>query len=161
MEPLIDPRLAAARARAAIAYAGLDHAELEKLTGLDVAMIRRITSKANPRDGRIERLWAIADACDVPRAFMESGWLLTGAEEANEDTRTRLQNAETQLAALVSSRGRIDEVERELREVREQVADLTRERLAQRQREAAERERARRDRTPETPGAEDASAEGE
>jgi transcriptional regulator with XRE-family HTH domain len=73
-EPLIDPRHAAARARAAIGYAGLNHAEVEKRTGLDVAMIRRITAKKNPRDARIERLWAIADACDVPRGFMERGF---------------------------------------------------------------------------------------
>jgi transcriptional regulator with XRE-family HTH domain len=96
VEPLIDPRAAAARARAAIAYAGLEHSDVEKATGLDVAMIRRITSKASPRDGRVERLWAIADACGVPRSFMERGFdALAEAENAQ-----RIEGLASDLAAL-------------------------------------------------------------
>lgn len=96
MEPLIPPRAAAARARAAIAYAGLEHSDIEKKTGLDVAMVRRITSKASPRDGRLERLWAIADACDVPRAFMEQGFdALAEAENAQ-----RIEALASEVAAL-------------------------------------------------------------
>lgn len=71
---LIPPADAARRARAAVAYAGLEIPEITKRTGIASGTIRNILSRTRPSSGTIERLWSIADACDVPRSFMEDGW---------------------------------------------------------------------------------------
>ena len=73
-ERLIDPRFAAARVRAALAYANLSHEETALRTGLSVPTLRRIVSASSPRGAGIEELWAIADACGVPRGFIEDGF---------------------------------------------------------------------------------------
>lgn len=74
MQPLIEPVDAARRARAAMAYAGLDAKEVAQLTNIGKATLDRITSRTNPQSGTIDRLWIIADACQVPRSFMEHGF---------------------------------------------------------------------------------------
>jgi transcriptional regulator with XRE-family HTH domain len=71
---LIPAHAAAARARAAMAYSGLEISEISELTGITVGTLRNIRSNTRPRGGRLERLFAIADATGVPREFMEHGW---------------------------------------------------------------------------------------
>lgn len=65
----------AARVRAAIAYSGLRTDEIAQRTGddLGVATLRRITSISRPRGATLEELWRIADACQVPRSWLERG----------------------------------------------------------------------------------------
>lgn len=72
--PLVAPSESARRVRAAIAYSGLDHEEVAERTYIHAGTIRRIASRTKPRPATIEELWAIADACNVPRAFMEHGF---------------------------------------------------------------------------------------
>lgn len=104
--PLIPAPLAAARARAAIAYSGLEHEEVAQRSGLSVSVIRRITSKSHPRDGTLERLVAIAEACDgIPRWFMEHGWhppaeLLHPGHQA-----ARLDAIEDEISLLLEAAG--------------------------------------------------------
>lgn len=98
--PLISPERAAARARAAIAYAGLEHADVADVTGMSLSMVRRITSKTTPRDATIERLWAIADACSVPRGFMEHGWAPFSTGASIDELREGQRSLEARLATL-------------------------------------------------------------
>jgi hypothetical protein len=57
-----------------MAYSGLEIAELSRLTGITTGTLRNIRSSTRPRGGRLERLFAIADATGVLREFMEHGW---------------------------------------------------------------------------------------
>jgi hypothetical protein len=65
----------AARVRAALAYSGLRNPEvLERMGGLmSDATLRRITSAANPRGASEHELAKLAEACGVPRAWLELG----------------------------------------------------------------------------------------
>src|SRR4051794_19514722 len=73
-EPAHDePHRTAARVRAAIAYSGKGHDEIGRATGLGIGKVRRIASPANPRGASVLELWSIADACGVPRAWLEVG----------------------------------------------------------------------------------------
>lgn len=98
---LVDAAEAAARVRAALGYAGLTvkQAPTEpRLKDADItyATLTRIVSATNPRGADIEELWAIADACGVPRRFMERGFVEL-AEAAQAD---RLEALANDLAAL-------------------------------------------------------------
>lgn len=74
---LIAPETAAKRARAALELAPYSREELERRAeerGLRSAAFARIVAKTNPRGFKtIEELWALADACEVPRWFLENG----------------------------------------------------------------------------------------
>lgn len=59
----------ARRIRAARAYAGLSTAALAERIGLGTQTIKRI--EAERRIARRFELWAIAEACGMPRAFFE------------------------------------------------------------------------------------------
>jgi hypothetical protein len=65
----------AARVRAALAYSGLRNPEvLERMGGLmSDATLRRITSAANPRGASEYELAKLAEACGVPRSWLELG----------------------------------------------------------------------------------------
>jgi transcriptional regulator with XRE-family HTH domain len=78
---LVAPTDAARRTRAAIAYSGLELSEVAERTGIPPGTLRNIMSRTAPKSGRIERLWAIADACGIPRAFMEDGWAAVAVAE--------------------------------------------------------------------------------
>jgi transcriptional regulator with XRE-family HTH domain len=91
---LLPPAEAARRARSAIAYSGLEHHEIAAKTGLDVSKIRRIASRTKPRGASLEELWEIADACGVPRSFMEEGF----SEAASADE--RVEELERDLGAV-------------------------------------------------------------
>jgi hypothetical protein len=69
----LEPHRIAARVRAAIAYSGRAHEEVGRLSGLGIGKVRRIASPANPRGASLLELWSIADACGVPRAWLEVG----------------------------------------------------------------------------------------
>jgi hypothetical protein len=102
VRPLVDPVDAAARVRAALAYANLNvkqAPEQQRLKDADIsyATLTRIVSATTPRGADIEELWAIADACDVPRRFMEQGF----REEPTEaDLAHRIEELANDLAAL-------------------------------------------------------------
>lgn len=71
---LIEAKVAAARTRAALAYANIDVKRSGDRIGISSATMARIVSPSNPRGASIEELWQIADACKVPRWFMEQGF---------------------------------------------------------------------------------------
>lgn len=76
--PLPSPETVAARTRAALAYANIkltDKGEPVSVGAISQPTMARIISPTNPRGVKsLEELWAIADACGVPRAFMEEGF---------------------------------------------------------------------------------------
>lgn len=76
------PVEAAARARAAIAYSGLSREDVAERSGLALALLSNITSRTRPSGGTLDRLFLVADACGVPRSFMERGW--GAVEKAHE-----------------------------------------------------------------------------
>ena len=100
MQPLIPPVDAARRARAAMAYAGLDAKDVAQATDIGKATLDRITSRTNPQNGTIDRLWTIADACQVPRSFMEHGFATEPAIEAPADLAGRLASLEAEVRLL-------------------------------------------------------------
>lgn len=63
----------AARVRAAVAYCGESFERIGQRSGLGVAKLRRIASAAEPRGATPLELWGIADACGVPRTWLEVG----------------------------------------------------------------------------------------
>jgi len=71
---LISPPEAARRVRAALAYAGTSHADISKATGITAGTLRNMTSHSRPSGGSLDRLYLIAEACGVPRWFMEHGF---------------------------------------------------------------------------------------
>lgn len=95
---LIDASAAASRARAAIAFANIRHADLAARTGISVPTLRRIVSADTPRGASIEELWAIADATRVPRAFMEHGFTQAAPAGDQPVSDDQLRNAAALLA---------------------------------------------------------------
>lgn len=75
MPTLIDPEIARRRARAAMEYRGLSWRELARRSGLSPDTVRRIVSPSSPRGFySSDERDAIADACEVPRWFLERGF---------------------------------------------------------------------------------------
>lgn len=83
--PLIAADEVARRVRAAAAYAGIDHDELAAATGITVPTLRRIVSKSAPRGASAEERWSIADACQVPRWFLETGFAIVDPAAGSGD----------------------------------------------------------------------------
>lgn len=108
---LIDPEEAARRVRAALAYADIDVKASPAATGISYATMQRIVSPTSPRGATIEQLWAIADACDVPRRFMEHGFT---SSDVPEDIESQLSEIRDVLVAQAAA----DE------QLRRQLADL-------------------------------------
>ncbi len=106
------PDESARRARAAIAFSGLDYREIEKATGFSDPTLRRITSRKSPRRTSLEELWAIADACGVPRSFMEEGFAEGGPapEERLEAVEHQLRTQGQQLKAIEERLGSLTSV---------------------------------------------------
>jgi transcriptional regulator with XRE-family HTH domain len=71
---LVPPPEAARRVRAAMGYSGMTFPELAAKTGLKKDLLRNIASRTRPSGGTLDRLYVIADACRIPRQFMEHGW---------------------------------------------------------------------------------------
>jgi hypothetical protein len=100
----------AARVRAALAYANIkltDKGSPVKVGSISQATMARIISPTNPRGASVEELWAIADACGVPRSFMEEGF--APLERPVSDVERRLyeleERLETRLAAIERANG--------------------------------------------------------
>lgn len=104
---LIAPAEAARRARAAMGYAGLDYDELAAKTGITVGTLRNITSRSRPQSGSIDRLYAVADACGVPRTFMDEGWSrYDGTVEGRlEELKSYLQNVALAVESIATATG--------------------------------------------------------
>jgi hypothetical protein len=92
------PETVAARARAALAYANIKLTEKGtpvKVGSVTQATMARIISPTNPRGAAsIDELWEIADACGVPRSFMEEGF----SESVSADE--RVEELERDLGAV-------------------------------------------------------------
>lgn len=69
------PEHTAARVRATLAYANLRYEDVAERTDgtLTASTLRRIASASNPRGAELNELWSIADACQVPRDWLERG----------------------------------------------------------------------------------------
>jgi transcriptional regulator with XRE-family HTH domain len=91
----------ARRVRAARAYAGLSVNELAERIGLGLQTIKRIES--GKRAARRFEIWAIAEACNLPREFFEIDLdLLSRRSAALQETLARvderLERLERQLS---------------------------------------------------------------
>jgi transcriptional regulator with XRE-family HTH domain len=92
----------ARRVRAARAYAGLSVTELANRIGLGLQTIKRIES--GKRAARRFEVWAIAEACGLPREFFEADLDLlnrraTALQETLVRVEERLERIERQMAA--------------------------------------------------------------
>lgn len=95
VQSLVSPAEAARRARAAIAYAGLEDKEVAEATHIRPGTLRNILSRTRPSGGTPERLAAIASACKVPASFMEVGF--APLERPMEDVERRVYELERDL----------------------------------------------------------------
>jgi transcriptional regulator with XRE-family HTH domain len=162
------------RVRAARAYAfGADRGrdEVAKAINVSTRTLSRIESGRRPLSD--EEKAAVAQACGLPPEFFSIDFSAAERPANGEiaprlvqleqlvrdldpvDTRTRLRNAETQLASLVQTREHLTELQSEVRSLQSQLEALTQEALARRQRDALERESGRRASSRGIPGAED------
>jgi hypothetical protein len=144
------------RIRAAMTLAAIDFGELARRIdrpGMKERTLRGMATAGDRQTAQPHHLRYIAEACGMSPSFFTVDFSADLATDA--ELRTRLQNAETQLASLVGLADRFNGLEQELREVRDQTEQLTQESLERRQREAGERESARRATRPGTPGARD------
>lgn len=96
---LIDPTIAAARVRAVLGFAGIEITKWGTRRGVTQSNIDRIASRQGKRGGSIDELWAIADECGVPRAFMTEGF--GPLEEAVSERVDVLENALAVLLPLL------------------------------------------------------------
>lgn len=83
------------RVRAAWAYSGLSQEELAERVGINVRTLEGYLRKSRANTPTLDDAFAIADACWVPRWFIEEGF---GEEEA--DMRERLVAVETAFKEL-------------------------------------------------------------
>lgn len=144
--------------RAARAYANLKQPELAKASGVGYATIKRIENEQRPP--MLEELRAIADACDVPRPFLEHGFGTPDDQDGETDrrvvrleqlvreldpadTRTRLRNVESQVASLV---GAVSRLEDETRQLERDARERDMEALERETEAAVERDETRRGR---------------
>lgn len=93
----------AARMRAARAFADIDQATLAE--HLDVAVISIKRMERGTRDISLDDMHAIAELCDVPRAFMEEGFgtAYSGDEVRREDLRELQEAFEARIAELAQA----------------------------------------------------------
>jgi hypothetical protein len=101
---LIAAEKVAARVRAALAYANIDVNKSDTLIGIGRSTMARIVSPSKPRGASIEELWRIADACGVPRSFMERGF--DTPSEVPADVTKRLERIEEAVGQI----GTLDEL---------------------------------------------------
>jgi transcriptional regulator with XRE-family HTH domain len=91
-------KMRAARARAARAYADMKQDAVAEALGVSHITVKRMERGA--KDITMDELWAIADACGVPRSFMDSGF-----ETVPEELRSihaRFDRLETALGMSVA-----------------------------------------------------------
>lgn len=81
--PALPPAELSARARACRAYAGIKEHDLAEATGIQPERLRRILRATHPSRATVDELLVIADACDVPRAFVEHGFGALPTDEPN------------------------------------------------------------------------------
>src|SRR3954453_22620459 len=91
----------ARRVRAARAYAGLSVNELANRIGLGLQTIKRIES--GKRAARRFEIWAIAEACNLPREFFEIDLdLLSRRSSALQETLARVDERLERLENLIA-----------------------------------------------------------
>lgn len=97
--PSLETDEIARRVRAARAYAGLTIPQLAERIGVGERTIKRVEMRQ--RIARTYELWAIADACGVPRWFFETEFQeLTSADQATSDLVRRVGILEARVADL-------------------------------------------------------------
>lgn len=57
-----------------MAYAALSYDDVAARTRIGESTLRRIASASRPRGATLDELWLIADACEVPRRWLEADW---------------------------------------------------------------------------------------
>lgn len=89
-----------------MAYAGLEHADLVKLTGIKLGTLRNVMSKTRPNGGSPARLTAIAAACKVPPKFMTVGFepLRAPIDHVTRDLYALRADVDRRLTALETDR---------------------------------------------------------
>lgn len=65
---------AARRVRAAIAYSGQTQPAVAEAAQVSYTLLRHIVNAKRPAGGTLDRLYRIADACEVPQWFMRHGF---------------------------------------------------------------------------------------
>jgi transcriptional regulator with XRE-family HTH domain len=94
----------ARRVRAARAYAGLSVADLADRVGLGLQTIKRIES--GKRNARPFEVWAIAEACELPREFFDLDFQeLCKAVAAQENMLGKIDCRLDNLERTLGSRG--------------------------------------------------------
>jgi transcriptional regulator with XRE-family HTH domain len=94
----------ARRVRAARAYAGMSVSELAERVGLGLQTIKRIES--GKRNARPFEVWAIAEGCDLPRAFFDLDFVeLCNVAVAQQEMLARIDGRLDKLERAVGSRG--------------------------------------------------------
>lgn len=94
----------ARRVRAARAYAGLSVADLAERVGLGLQTIKRIES--GKRNARPFEVWAIAEACELPRAFFDLDFQdLCQAASGHQDMLARIDGRLEKLERVLGQRG--------------------------------------------------------
>lgn len=120
----IPPAEQAARIRAALGYSGKEAEELADALGVSYATLRRRKTLVSPTGAKsMEELYDIADACGVPRQFMEEGF---GHDERRD------QSLEDRLAALEQGQERLTQtLEDRLAALEDDVANRVEQALQQ------------------------------
>jgi uncharacterized small protein (DUF1192 family) len=104
MAPLIPPKAAHERARAAWAFSLLNQDELAERAGIHHDTLRKMLGrKPTEKSWPLEDLYKIADACAVPRAFMDDGF-----------SRLETNPVEELRGELSALRDRVDELQAEV-----------------------------------------------
>ncbi len=101
----VKAEIATPRARAAWSFSGKSQQQLAQETGLTYGRIRALLATSNTTEVALDELHKIADACGVPRAFMENGF----GESAGVVTPADLDALRAELSAQISALRRDDE----------------------------------------------------
>lgn len=91
----MDAATATPRARAAWAFSGLDQEPLAEKAGLKYSRVRAILSRQDHSAVTLDELYKIADAADVPRPFMDDGFVV-----ADQALQNRVSDLEARLGKL-------------------------------------------------------------
>lgn len=91
----------AARIRAAIGWSGKEVGEIVAGLPFSEQTFRRRYDRNDPKPVKsMDELYLIADACDVPRAFMDEGWSRYDGIDGSDPVLDRLTRAEETLARM-------------------------------------------------------------
>jgi hypothetical protein len=102
---LVDPTLAAARTRAALAYAEIAVKDSGRRVGISYSKMTRIVSATKPRGWHDDEMAQIAQACNVPHWFLEHGWIPPVEALDEGEIAARLRAVEAEVSLLLEAAG--------------------------------------------------------